>query len=166
MHAACFGNDISWHVKGECADEVGWDIETGEDRIIHHLYQFGEGVGVCVAVRQIDNFGGKAMIVVCDLNRYLLGQLRSGGCAIGLVHMAVPPERLDETLQEELQELESGAPQAIRSCKALSLTIGRVNDESARSYTSELIARLRVSEEGQEGLSAFLEKRPPSWKGR
>lgn len=84
--------------------------------------------------------------------------------AIGLVHMVVPPECLDETLQDTLQELESGAPQAIRSCKALALAIGKIDKEEARSYTSELIARLRVSEEGQEGLSAFLEKRQPRWR--
>lgn len=84
--------------------------------------------------------------------------------AIGLVHLVVSPERLDETLQDVLQELESNAPQAIRSCKTLSLTIGKMNDEDTRTYTSELIARLRVSEEGQEGLSAFLEKRQPRWR--
>jgi methylglutaconyl-CoA hydratase len=83
--------------------------------------------------------------------------------AIGLIHMVVPSERLDETLQDTLQELESGAPQAIRFCKALSLAIGKMDEEEARSYTSELIAHMRVSEEGQEGLSAFLEKRQPRW---
>ncbi len=83
---------------------------------------------------------------------------------IGLVHLVISPERLDETLQNVLQELESSAPQAIRSCKALSLAIGKMDDEQARTYTSELIARLRASEEGQEGLSAFLEKRQPRWR--
>jgi methylglutaconyl-CoA hydratase len=38
-----------------------------------------------------------------------------------------------------------------------------MSDEHAREYTAETIARLRVSEEGQEGLSAFLEKRKPRW---
>jgi methylglutaconyl-CoA hydratase len=83
---------------------------------------------------------------------------------IGLVHLVVPPERLDEMIQEALQELESSAPQAIRSCKALAMAIGNMDDDDARSHTSELIARLRVSKEGQEGLSAFLEKRPPRWR--
>lgn len=78
--------------------------------------------------------------------------------------MVVPPEHLGETLQDTLQELESGAPQAIRSCKTLALAIGKMDKEEARSYTSELIAHLRVSEEGQEGLSAFLEKRQPRWQ--
>jgi len=86
--------------------------------------------------------------------------------AIGLIHIVVSPERLDETLQDTLQELETSAPQAIRSCKALALAIGKMADEQARTYTSELIARLRVSEEGQEGLSAFLEKRQPRWRAR
>ncbi len=83
--------------------------------------------------------------------------------AIGLVHSVVPPEQLDDAVDKALQELLSSAPTALRACKALALTIGGMNYENARSYTAGLIARLRVSEEGQEGLRAFLEKRKPSW---
>jgi methylglutaconyl-CoA hydratase len=35
--------------------------------------------------------------------------------------------------------------------------------EEAKTYTAEMIARLRVSREGQEGMAAFLEKRKPAW---
>ena len=38
-----------------------------------------------------------------------------------------------------------------------------MDGETARRYTAETIARLRVSAEGQEGLQAFLEKRKPDW---
>jgi methylglutaconyl-CoA hydratase len=82
---------------------------------------------------------------------------------IGLVHAVVPPEQLDDAVDKALHELLSSAPTAIRTCKALALNIGSMNYENARSYTAELIAHLRVSEEGQEGLQAFLEKRKPAW---
>jgi methylglutaconyl-CoA hydratase len=82
---------------------------------------------------------------------------------IGLVHAVVPPEQLDDAVDKALHELLSSAPTAVRACKALALNIGGMNYENARSYTAELIARLRVSEEGQEGLRAFLEKRKPAW---
>ncbi|QIR14063.1 enoyl-CoA hydratase-related protein [Shewanella aestuarii] len=39
-----------------------------------------------------------------------------------------------------------------------------VIDETTRAYTSEQIARIRVSDEGQEGLNAFFDKRSPAWQ--
>jgi methylglutaconyl-CoA hydratase len=39
-----------------------------------------------------------------------------------------------------------------------------VIDDATLDFTSEQIARIRVSEEGQEGLNAFFEKRTPTWK--
>jgi methylglutaconyl-CoA hydratase len=83
--------------------------------------------------------------------------------AIGLVHSIVPSENLDDAIQKAINELLRGAPQAIRACKTLALHVGKMTDEQARQYTTETIAHLRVSPEGQEGLKAFLEKRSPSW---
>lgn len=80
---------------------------------------------------------------------------------IGLIHHLVTSEQLDEMIQKIQHSLVSSAPQAIRHCKALALTIGSMDQMQAHVYTAELIARLRVSAEGQEGLNAFLEKRPP-----
>jgi methylglutaconyl-CoA hydratase len=82
---------------------------------------------------------------------------------IGLVHSVVPLEHLDDAVQKALSELLTSAPQAIRACKQLALTVGHMSYEQARQYTVATIARLRVSEEGQEGLRAFLEKRKPNW---
>lgn len=82
---------------------------------------------------------------------------------IGLVHSVVPAEHLDDAVNRAANELVSGAPQAIRACKALALEIGQMNKENVRLHTAETIARLRVSPEGQEGLRAFLEKRSPQW---
>jgi methylglutaconyl-CoA hydratase len=82
---------------------------------------------------------------------------------IGLVHAVVPLEHLDDAVQKALNELLSSGPQAIRACKLLALTAGYMSHEDAQRYTVATIARLRVSEEGQEGLRAFLEKRKPSW---
>ena len=75
----------------------------------------------------------------------------------------VPLEQLDEAVEKAVQELLTAAPQAMRVCKQLAMTVGQMSDEQARSYTASLIARLRVGEEGQEGLRSFLEKRKPSW---
>lgn len=82
---------------------------------------------------------------------------------IGLVHAVVPPEHLDDAVQKALDELVRSGPLAVRASKALALNVSTMNHEHARHYTAEMIAHLRVSEEGQEGLSAYLEKRQPRW---
>ena len=82
---------------------------------------------------------------------------------VGLVHSVVPLEHLDDAVQKAVNELLSSAPQALRACKTLALTVGNMDYETARNYTASTIARLRVSDEGQEGLRSFLEKRKPSW---
>ncbi len=82
---------------------------------------------------------------------------------IGLVHSVVPLEHLDDAVQKALNELLTSAPQAIRACKTLALMVGHMDYTTVRHYTAGVIARLRVSDEGQEGLRSFLEKRKPRW---
>lgn len=84
-------------------------------------------------------------------------------CEIGLVHTVVKREELDAAVEKTLQELLRSGPQALRACKQLALHVGHMDHDSARRYTAELIATLRVSAEGQEGLRSFLEKRDPNW---
>jgi methylglutaconyl-CoA hydratase len=85
------------------------------------------------------------------------------GREIGLVHTVVPLAELDAAVEKTLSELLSSGPRALRACKALALNVGRMEDDAARRYTGETIAALRVSDEGQEGFRAFLEKRKPNW---
>ncbi|GAH74906.1 unnamed protein product, partial [marine sediment metagenome] len=54
-------------------------------------------------------------------------------------------------------------PAAIKSCKELLRKVSEMSIEEAKKYTAEVIAQLRISEEGQEGMNAFLEKRKPKW---
>jgi methylglutaconyl-CoA hydratase len=82
---------------------------------------------------------------------------------LGLVHAVVPTELLDDAVQNALNELVHNGPQALRASKTLALSVGTMDYDDARHYTAETIARLRVSEEGQDGLSAYLEKRKPRW---
>jgi methylglutaconyl-CoA hydratase len=96
---------------------------------------------------------------------FVTGEVFSAAHAreIGLVHIVTSPEELDAAVEKKVNELLRVAPMAMRACKALALNVGQMNAADALRYTAETIARLRVSEEGQEGLRAFLEKRKPGW---
>lgn len=82
---------------------------------------------------------------------------------IGLVNEVVPHEKLDEKVEEVAQLLLTSGPEAIASCKELIFNVLRMSLEEAKTYTARMIANLRISEEGQEGMAAFLEKRKPKW---
>ena len=87
---------------------------------------------------------------------------------IGLLHAVVSPDELDEAIERQLYLLAKAGPQAQREAKRLALRMGGADVAQAERIdqnNAALIARLRVSEEGQHGLSAFLDKRAPAWAG-
>ncbi|CAN5236071.1 enoyl-CoA hydratase-related protein [soil metagenome] len=85
---------------------------------------------------------------------------------MGLVHRTVDADGLDAAVEEEIEALLAAGPEALAACKTL---IAAVDDpdgtrnEILQPRTAEMIADRRASAEGQEGLSAFLEKRKPAW---
>jgi methylglutaconyl-CoA hydratase len=83
---------------------------------------------------------------------------------IGLVHRLAPAAGdLDEVVSVQITELLRAAPEAQAVAKRLVSDLGRTEPDALRGMAAEVIARRRASAEGQEGLRAFLEKRPPSW---
>jgi methylglutaconyl-CoA hydratase len=87
---------------------------------------------------------------------------------IGLLHRCVPPAELDDAVDRALHWLGKGGPLAQAEAKRLALRMAGETVETAEARDADnaaLIARLRVSPEGQEGLGAFLDKRAPAWCG-
>ena len=85
---------------------------------------------------------------------------------IGLLHQCVDAAQLDEAVDRSLHWLGKGGPIAQREAKQLALRMAGNTLESAMRIDADnaaLIARLRVSAEGQEGLGAFLAKNSPPW---
>jgi len=83
---------------------------------------------------------------------------------IGLLHQVVAADDLDAAVQRQLDLLDKAAPLAAAQAKSLVRRVAAGGDaESVDKANAELIASLRVSPEGQEGLSAFLDKRRPAW---
>jgi methylglutaconyl-CoA hydratase len=83
---------------------------------------------------------------------------------IGLVHEVVADEiALDARVAELVDDLRAAGPTAARAAKAMVRELRGLGADEARRLTVARIARQRTSPEGQEGLSAFLAKRPPAW---
>jgi len=83
---------------------------------------------------------------------------------MGLVHEVAPAGELDQAVDRFVTALKGNGPRAVSAAKQIIReSLGRTRKESIES-TVHVIAALRASPEGQEGLGAFLEKRAPSWK--
>jgi methylglutaconyl-CoA hydratase len=83
---------------------------------------------------------------------------------IGLVHTVVDDQELDATVARVLDELLKCGPKAIAAAKDLIAHVAhRPADQLLAEETATRIARIRVTPEGQEGIAAFLDKRPPGW---
>jgi len=83
---------------------------------------------------------------------------------LGLVHEVVLSEELDERVESLIHQLLQNGPQAMALVKALVSEVAlSYLDDDLIADTAERIAEIRASEEGCEGVSAYLEKRKPSW---
>lgn len=83
---------------------------------------------------------------------------------IGLCHEIVAPSELDETLKVMLANLKQNGPIALRETNVYLNQFENIDITwDVATLSSEKIAKLRRSNEGQEGMRAFLEKRKPSW---
>jgi len=84
---------------------------------------------------------------------------------IGLVHEIAPAEDLDAAVERVIAALLQGAPRAQGRAKRLVGEVdGRAVDADVMALTARTIAEARASAEGREGVNAFLDKRPPSWR--
>lgn len=100
--------------------------------------------------------------------RYALTAERFDGrraVELGLFAHCYPCAELEAALEQWIARLQLNSPAAMRVTKDLLLQVGDGTPTPAvRSYCENAIAHIRVSPEGQEGLQAFLQKRPPRWQ--
>jgi methylglutaconyl-CoA hydratase len=80
---------------------------------------------------------------------------------IGLVHRLV--DDVDAAVAETVKQLKTSGPEAVRACKQLIAFVAGNEQAESIPYTIEAIATRRVSEEGQQGMQAFLKKEKAPW---
>jgi len=79
------------------------------------------------------------------------------------VHQVVPAEELEAAGRRKVDALLSSGPEAVGAAKALIEKVTGLTPDEAMPMTVRAISERRASAEAREGLSAFLEKRRPSW---
>jgi len=84
---------------------------------------------------------------------------------IGLVHAVEEDADLEAAVDRKIEALLSAGPEAVAAAKRLIDLVAPMTIDAALPVTADAIAGRRASEEGKEGLSAFLEKRKPRWAG-
>jgi methylglutaconyl-CoA hydratase len=83
---------------------------------------------------------------------------------VGLIHEVAPDvESLDARIDALVDALLVNGPESVAQCKVLIEQVCHLEWDRAVDITTKMIAERRSSREGQEGMKAFLEKRPPSW---
>jgi methylglutaconyl-CoA hydratase len=118
-------------------------------------------VPACISpyvIKRVGEYGAKELM--------LTGRRINGREAekYGLVNKSVQQDQLDETLKALDSLLRTSGPKAMSQCKTLIHEVcNHITLTEAYSYTAKMIADIRASEEGQEGMNAFLEKRKPNW---
>jgi len=87
----------------------------------------------------------------------------AAACDYGLVHRVVPAGELAAAVQEEVDAIALGGPNAVAEAKRLIRTVSRLPMDEAFAYAEAKIAELFASAEAAEGMMAFATKRKPSW---
>ncbi len=82
---------------------------------------------------------------------------------IGLLHDAVSADALDGAVDGIIANILKNAPASLRACKTLIRECAGPITEDIQDDTASRIAAVRATPEGQEGISAFFEKRQPAW---
>jgi methylglutaconyl-CoA hydratase len=85
------------------------------------------------------------------------------GIEVGLVHLVVPAAQLNTAVSEQVEMIRQGGPNAVVECKRLVRRIPELSRDDAFAETAPWSARLFASNEAQEGMAAFREKRQPLW---
>lgn len=82
---------------------------------------------------------------------------------VGLVNFVAAEGKLDEVVEGILKQLLSSGPEAISAAKRLVRETPNMSREQYIEWTARMIAELRTSAEGSEGVAAFLGKRKAEW---
>jgi len=109
-------------------------------------------------VKRVGEFGARELMLT---GRRIKGREAE---KIKLINQSLPIDELEKQVTSVINLLLTSGPSAMSQCKKLIFDVSNtLSLEEALEYTARMIAEIRASEEGQEGMQAFLKKRTPGW---
>ncbi len=156
VHGAAFGGANG--LLASC------DIVLAEDNTTFAFSEVKLGIGPATispfVIKRIGEFNARDLM--------LSGRRIKGPEAekTGLINKSLSAEQIENELNKYITEFNSSAPKAVMATKNI---INKITNSTSEmddeiKYTASCIADLRQADEGQEGMSSFLEKRKPKWK--
>ena len=138
------------------------DFAYAENEAVFSLSEVKIGIiPACVSpyvIKRVGEFAAKELMIT---GRRINGKEAE---EFRLVNRSVEKDRLENHVNSIIEVIISGGPNAISKCKDLIFNVSnKLTLEEAGEYTAKMIADIRTSNEGQEGMAAFLEKRKPKW---
>ena len=109
---------------------------------------------------------GLCLSVAVGLTRGLVSEPPEEALALGLVHRVVPAEKLMEEALSLAKELAQGPTRAYALTKKLLLETYRLSLTEALALEAVLQGQAGQTQDHEEGVRAFREKRPPRFQGR
>ncbi|MEI6060494.1 MAG: enoyl-CoA hydratase-related protein [Bacteroidota bacterium] len=138
------------------------DIAVCDNETVFSLSEVKIGiVPACISpyvIKRVGEYGARELM--------LTGRRINGPEAetYKLVNKSLPAAEVGGYIDQMVQMLLTSGPAAITHCKNLiDKVVNHIDLNEALTYTAQMIAEIRASEEGQEGMAAFLEKRAPKW---
>jgi len=138
------------------------DIAVCDDETVFSLSEVKIGiVPACISpyvIKRVGEYGARELM--------LTGRRINGTEAENykLVNKSLPSDQVESYTEHMVEMLLTSGPAAITHCKKLiDKVVNHIDLAEALTYTAQMIAEIRASEEGQEGMAAFLKKRKPKW---
>ncbi len=151
-------------LAGGCGLAVAGDFTIASRDAVLGLPEIGIGLlPLMVSVPILKAVGSRKVLLDLVLTGRRVGAEEA--LSLGLVTRLVAPERLDDEIAELCATLASYSPQALRMGKEALYTMAEMESDAAMKYLRESIILVSRTEDAQEGIRAFFEKRKPVWTG-
>ena len=189
----CAGADLSWMKTGapsELLRKMYSEIYSVSCPIVSRVFGkvFAGGVGLCAATDIVYAEEGSSFcisearvgLIPAVMSPFLVEKIgvarfreliftarkftTSEALQMGLVDFVVPKEGSEDFFKQSIETILKSGPEALAASKLLCRKFASFDWEGLSSELADMLTDRRMSAEGQEGVKAFLEKRPPNWK--